>query len=93
MDEQNLEFQAQEQAAPVIPETDTPIVTPTAQRRKRRKSKKQIFKEKYLPFIILGVSGLLCLSFICGSISLHRERDAAKGRMPKLRAAKRGMQT
>ena len=78
MDEQNLEFQAQEQAAPVIPGSDTPIVTPTAQRRKRRKSKKQIFKEKYLPFIILGVSGLLCLSFIFGSISLRRERDAAK---------------
>ena len=84
MDEQNLEFQAQEQAAPVIPETDTPIVTPTAQRRKRRKSKKQIFKEKYLPFIILGVSGLLCLSFIFGSISLRRERDAAKAKNDRI---------
>ncbi|MBQ8355224.1 MAG: hypothetical protein IJY40_06340 [Oscillospiraceae bacterium] len=84
MDEQNLEFQAQEQAAPAIPETDTPIVTPTAQRRKRRKSKKQIFKEKYLPFIILGVSGLLCLSFIFGSISLHRERDAAKAKNDRI---------
>ena len=84
MDEQNLEFQAQEQAAPVIPETDTPIVTPTAQRRKRRKSKKQIFKEKYLPFIILGVSGLLCLSFIFGSISLRRERNAAKAKNDRI---------
>ena len=84
MDEQNLEFQAQEQAAPVIPETDTPIVTPTAQRRKRRKSKKQIFKEKYLPFIILGVSGMLCLSFIFGSISLRRERDAAKAKNDRI---------
>ena len=84
MDEQNLEFQAQEKAAPVIPETDTPIVTPTAQRRKRRKSKKQIFKEKYLPFIILGVSGLLCLSFIFGSISLRRERDAAKAKNDRI---------
>ena len=84
MDEQNLEFQAQEQAAPVIPETDTPIVTPTAQRRKRRKSKKQIFKEKYLPFIILGVSGLLCLSFIFGSVSLRRERDAAKAKNDRI---------
>lgn len=84
MDEQNLEFQAQEQAAPVIPETDTPIVTPTAQRRRRRKSKKQIFKEKYLPFIILGVSGLLCLSFIFGSISLRRERDAAKAKNDRI---------
>ena len=84
MDEQNLEFQAQEQAAPAIPETDTPIVTPTAQRRKRRKSKKQIFKEKYLPFIILGVSGLLCLSFIFGSISLRRERDAAKAKNDRI---------
>ena len=84
MDEQNLEFQAQEQAAPVIPETDTPIVTPTAQRRRRRKSKKQIFKEKYLPFIILGVSGLLCLSFIFGSVSLRRERDAAKAKNDRI---------
>ena len=84
MDEQNLEFQAQEQAAPAIPGSDTPIVTPTAQRRKRRKSKKQIFKEKYLPFIILGVSGLLCLSFIFGSISLRRERDAAKAKNDRI---------
>ena len=84
MDEQNLEFQAQEQAAPAIPGSDTPIVTPTAQRRKRRKSKKQIFKEKYLPFIILGVSGMLCLSFIFGSISLRRERDAAKAKNDRI---------
>ena len=96
MDELNLDLQAQETAAPetidvpelpetpAIPETDTPIVTPTAQRRKRRKSKKQIFKEKYLPFIILGVSGLLCLSFIFGSVSMGRARKSEKAKQERI---------
>ena len=96
MDELNLDLQAQETEAPetndvpelpetpAIPETDTPIVTPTAQRRKRRKSKKQIFKEKYLPFIILGVSGLLCLSFIFGSISMGRTRKTEKAKQERI---------
>ena len=96
MDELNLDLQAQETEAPetidvpelpetpAIPETDTPIVTPTAQRRKRRKSKKQIFKEKYLPFIILGVSGLLCLSFIFGSVSMGRTRKTEKAKQERI---------
>ena len=96
MDELNLDLQAQETEAPetndvpelpetpAIPETDTPIVTPTAQRRKRRKSKKQIFKEKYLPFIILGVSGLLCLSFIFGSVSMGRARKSEKAKQERI---------
>ena len=44
------------------------------ERPRRRKNPRQIFKEKYLPFIILGVAGLLILSFIFGSISLHRNQ-------------------
>ena len=52
-----------------------PNVQPPAQHRpRRRKSPRQIFKEKYLPFIILGVAGLLILSFIFGSLSMNRSR-------------------
>ena len=43
-------------------------------RPRRRKSPRQIFKEKYLPFLILGVAGLLILSFIFGSVSARRSR-------------------
>ena len=84
MDELNLDQQVQEPVTPETPETDTPIVTPTAQRRKRRKSKKQIFKEKYLPIIILGVSGLLCLSFIFGSVSMARARKAEQAKQERI---------
>ena len=84
MDELNLDQQVQEPMTPETPEADTPIVTPTAQRRKRRKSKKQIFKEKYLPFIILGVSGLLCLSFIFGSASMGRARKSEKAKQERI---------
>ena len=84
MDELNLDQQVQEPVTSETPATDTPIVTPTAQRRKRRKSKKQIFKEKYLPFIILGVSGLLCLSFIFGSASMGRARKSEKAKQERI---------
>lgn len=52
-------------------------------RRRRKKSKLQIFKETYLPYAIMGVAGLLCLIFIIGSIgraidSSDRERDNLK---------------
>ena len=84
MDEQNLPIEPQEPAASELPVTDTPIVTPTALRRRRPKSKKQIFKEKYLPYIILGAAGLLCLSFIIGSISMRRDRDTTKAREDRI---------
>ena len=70
MDELNLDFEAQEPVVPVTSETDIPV----PQRRRRPKSKQQIFKEKYLPFLILGTAGLLMLSFIFGSLSLNRTR-------------------
>ena len=77
MDEQNLN--------PQVPATDDIDVTkPLVPRPKRRKSKQQIFKEKHLPFIILGVAGLLCLSFIFGSISLRREKDAVKAKQERI---------
>ncbi len=37
-------------------------------RRRRKKTKMQIFKETYLPYLIMGVAGLLCLIFIIGAI-------------------------
>ena len=96
MDEQNLN--EQELELPVIPETtepvspvtDTPtpeetdVTKPIAPRRKRRKSPQQIFKEKYLPFLILGVAGLLCLTFIFGSIGRARDRADAKAKNDRI---------
>jgi len=51
---------------------------------KRRKSKKQLFKEQYLPYIILGVAGLLCLSFIVGSITMGRDRAAEQAKQERI---------
>ena len=80
MDELNLD--------PQIPQVPSPeeidVTKPLVPKRRRRKSKQQIFKEKYLPFISLGVSVVLCLSFIFGSISLRRERDAAKAKNDRI---------
>ena len=68
MDERNLDPQA-----------------PSIDRRpRRRKSPRQIFKEKYLPFLILGVAGLLILSFLFGSISLRRDREAVRAREERI---------
>ena len=51
---------------------------------RRRKSTRQIFKEKYLPFIILGVAGLLILSFIFGSLSMSRSRKNNKAQADRI---------
>ncbi len=77
MDEQNLNPQ-------VSATDDIDVTKPLVPRPRRRKSKQQIFKEKYLPFIILGVAGLLCLSFIFGSISMGRERAAATAKQDRI---------
>ena len=72
--------------SPAVPETpdDIDVTKPLVPRPKRRKSKQQIFKEKYLPFLILGVAGLLCLSFIFGSLSFRREQAAAKAHQERI---------
>ena len=57
MDELNQIPQTPEVPSPEEIDVTKPLVPP----RRRRKSKQQIFKEKYLPFIILGVSVVLCL--------------------------------
>ena len=51
---------------------------------RRRKSTRQIFKEKYLPFIILGVAGLLILSFIFGSLSMNQSRKNNKAQADRI---------
>ena len=77
MDEQKLN--------PQVPGSDDIDITkPLVERPKRPKSKKQLFKEQYLPYIILGVAGLLCLSFIVGSISMRRERAAEKATQERI---------
>ena len=60
------------------------VTKPIVPKRKRRKSKQQIFKEKYLPFIILGVSAVLCLSFILGSVSRSRDKAAVKAKEERI---------
>ena len=79
---------------PEFPVTDIPPVVPSPEeiddtkplvpKRERRKSKQQIFKETYLPFVILGVSLLLCISFICGSVGRARERAELKAREERI---------
>ena len=91
MDEQNLNRQEQESPifveTPAPPVPDTPEVPspgeiddtkPIVPKPERRKSKQQLFKETYLPFLILGVSALLCLIFIFGSLGRSRELAARK---------------
>ena len=51
---------------------------------RRRKSTRQIFKEKYLPFLILGVAGLLILSFIFGSLSMNQSRKNNKAQADRI---------
>lgn len=56
--------------APVLnKELQEPTVDPNNPRRRRRKSKVQIFKEVYLPPIIACVCLILILSFVIGAIS------------------------
>lgn len=57
-----------------------PEAPPVHNRPKRRKSPRQLFKEKYLPFLILGVAGLLILSFLFGSLSLRRGKENIQAR-------------
>lgn len=56
------------------PSTD-PTSAPAPSRHRRPVKTQQIFKEKYLPFIILGAAALLCLSFIFGSMEMSREQS------------------
>ena len=76
---------APETPAPEVPSPEEIDDTkPIVPKRERRKSKQQIFKETYLPFVILGVSVLLCISFIFGSIGRARERAELKEREERI---------
>jgi len=48
---------------------DAPPVVPTPRPRRRKLSKERLIKEVYLPPIILGLAGVLCLTFIIGGIT------------------------
>lgn len=63
-----------------VNETTAPAEAPV--RRRRPKTKAEIFKESTLPLIILGISAVLILVFIIGSITRavqkkHITRDAS----------------
>ena len=45
------------------------------QRRRRKRSKWQIFKEAYLPVVIAGAALILCVSFVVGSVSRGKNPD------------------
>ena len=62
-------------------------------RRRRKPSKQQIFKEFYLPSIILGLSLVLILSFVIGSLSnaidaaqLKRDQEKQKAQQESIAA-------
>lgn len=99
MDELNLNEQAPELPitgeAPETPVPDMPAPDPSeidetkplVPRPRRRKSKQQIFKEKYLPLVILGLTAILCVTFIFGSMSRARrsaEHKATQERITEL---------
>ena len=69
---------------PQAPAAGSEPVSPAARRPRRPKSPRQIFKEKYLPFIILGAAALLCLSFVFGSMDLRRDRDALRAQEDRI---------
>ena len=73
MDELNQNPQRPADGAPAAPS-----------RRRRRPHPRQVFKEKYLPFIILGLAGLLCLSFIFGSLSRGKDQEGATAQQDRI---------
>ena len=76
------------EAEPIVPPVPDPAEIddskPIVPKRERRKSKQQLFKEQYLPFVILGVSVLLSICFICGSVGRARERAELKAREERI---------
>ena len=92
MDElnQNLQGAETEHGSPVVPAADSPspdeidVTRPIVPKRRRRPSPQQVFKEKYLPFLILGVAAILCLSFIFGSMSRNKDRATLKATMDRI---------
>ena len=62
---------------------------PGTPRRRRRKSKAQIFKEAYLPAIIVCLTAVLMLSFVIGSVSnvIDRKREEDKQKQDALLAS------
>lgn len=96
MDELNLN----EQDLPVFPAAEPVPDTPEAPAaevsaaeapadpqpapRRRKPTRQQIFKEKYLPLIILGVAGLLILSFLFGSVSARQDRAAVEAKQDRI---------
>ena len=88
--EENSEIPAIDMPDPVEDEVTVPApgeiddTKPIVPKRERRKSKQQLFKETYLPFVILGVSVLLCICFISGSMKLSRQRAELKAREERI---------
>ena len=46
--------------------------------RRRKKSKMQLFKETYLPFVIIGVAAVLILVFVIGAIARGVQKNRAE---------------
>lgn len=60
------------------PINDTPQTPYTPRPRRRRRSKWQLFKEAYLPTIILAVTVVLIIVFVIGAISDKDQPDGTK---------------
>lgn len=97
LNEQELPLEEQEMtpeektpeiSEPVISDTPDPNeiddTKPLVPKPRRRKSKQQIFKEQYLPFVILGLTGILCLTFIFGSMGMARRRAEQQAREERI---------
>lgn len=76
MDDQNLDFELPEFPPQVPSSGDTDDTKPLVPKRPRKPHPHQVFKEQYLPFLILGAAALLIVIFLFGSASQHRTRAA-----------------
>lgn len=57
--------------------------TPAPKTRRRRKTKMEVFKEAYLPYIILMTAVLLILIFIIGAVvRSSKQKDDTAALMP-----------
>ncbi len=70
-----------------VPSPDEIDVTkPIVPKRVRRPSPTQIFKEQYLPFLILGVAAVMIVVFLFGSISNRRDQTARENQKARIEA-------
>lgn len=57
-------------------EQTTPTMQPRQRRPRRKKTRMQIFKERYLPLLIVLLTIVMCFVFVIGSFHRARQQRA-----------------